>query len=131
MSSGYFTIAEDIAEPLRIVQETEKCDLNMENCVTMRDTTIFNMCMKRYRDKSIFAEGSNAVSPEIDCPPKAGRYEVNELITDMAAFSLFLPHDFIYIATARTYSGPEKKEVMCMQSETKITRVPLPTNPKD
>lgn len=125
--SGYITVIEDIRGSIDFVMESSKCSLDLKICEKGSTRNVKEMCKKFSDTNAIYSFLFDAVKPRVSCPIKAGNYSVPAGTVDLSLFAMLPVDGFIWVVSYKlvaTEKGSKiKKVVLCMRSETKITRV--------
>ena len=124
--SGNLTISQDIKGDIDYVIEPNRCTLDMKTCEKFQNLNINEMC-KEFADKNAFYyKVFSANHPKFECPIKAGNYTWERVNFDLSFISMLPLHGYIWIVTVKFVAAEKgsrvKKTILCMNTETKITR---------
>ncbi|CRK89252.1 CLUMA_CG003011, isoform A [Clunio marinus] len=124
--SGVFHVREDILGALTFTLESNKCSLDMKNCEKHLNFSFKDVC-RRFEEKHMFYSAIfDRIAPPLICPLKAGDHILNPSVLDLSILDIFRAEGFIWITNLKIIAvsnkGKTKKNVFCMDVETKVVR---------
>ena len=129
--SGYVNLTKDIQGDMELVIEANRCTLDLKTCEKYPGARIKELC-KRFSEKNKFYSSVfENIKPPAKCPVKAGNYTLKETKLDLSALAVIPLDGYLWVVAFKILStdpGTKKKRlVMCLNSETKISRSNIKT----
>lgn len=123
--SGYLDISKDVYGPLEISIDLNRCDLEMKKCEKLPTQKHKNVCRNLNVKKTFYHNAWKTLDPPLECPFRAQRYTATNSSMDLTPFTLLPLSGYMWIITAKLYSGDEKARqvALCLDLNMKVVRV--------
>lgn len=126
-TSGTISVSEEVSGKLTLVLETNFCTLDMKKCEKTLTFNFKEICAKLKDTKAFYSSFLSNFHPRLECPFKAGNYTKNKSELDLSFLAPMALDGKVFVTEIRLLSFDadkrNRKVVMCINAETKITKV--------
>lgn len=127
--AGTLTVLHDITGHIELVVETVKCSPDMVKCDKYSTINIREMCKKFKDTNSFYSDVFRSINPPLICPLKQGNYTIGASTFHLERISMIPLDGYVWLITFKLVASDNgqkpKKFVLCLNSETKITKIRL------
>lgn len=81
--SGYFTIQNNLDNPIDIEIQTNRCTLKQKDCQQFSKIKFENVCDKFFNSPLLGAKFVTAIKPSLKCPAMKGTYNVQNVVMEL------------------------------------------------
>lgn len=121
--SGYFDVSQYVSGPIKMVIESNRCNLKMTDCDFFPGLSFDSMCQRISKEGTLFHDAWITFTPKFTCPITSQKYEAKNTSVDLTMIEHMPLSGYAWLTTIKLTNGVKKQEtVMCVLFEFKIVR---------